>query len=230
MERHSHFQAIGRDTADNFRNCSGRVFRIAGIFAFRREDKEVITTRFEAGGAESFQQDFFGGSGISCTFEANQLSFAKRPGYPLRGVFDVLKVGVLLRGQRRGDANDDAVRFSEPLEICRRFESFLFNQHPEPFGGNVSNVGFPGLELSHFGRIDIEAEHGKVFFSETQDERQTDVSQTDNADSSFVRLDFCDQIIFNSPLRTFTGSRSLSVSWYWLNFNCSGGYYGAGAI
>src|SRR3989442_6257088 len=127
-----------------------RRFRIAGIFAFRREDKEVITTRFEPGGAESFQQDFFGGSGISCTFEANQLSSAKRPGYRVRGVFDVLKVGVLLRSQRRADANDDAIRFSEPLEICRRFESVLFNQHPEPFGGNVSNVGFPGLERSHF--------------------------------------------------------------------------------
>ena len=94
----------------------------------------------------------------------------------------------------------------------------------------MSNVGFPGLELSHFGRIDIEAEHRKVFFTETQNERQTDVSQTDNADSSFVRLDFCDQIIFNSHLRTFTGGRSLSVSWYWLNFNCSGGYYGAAAV
>src|SRR3989442_10272799 len=106
-----------------------RRFRIAGIFAFRRKDKEVITTRFEPGGAESFQQDFFGGSGISCTFEANQLSFAKRPGYRVRGVFDVLKIGILLRGQRRGDANDDAIRFSQSLEIGRWFELFLLDQH-----------------------------------------------------------------------------------------------------
>ena len=119
----------------------------------------------------------------------SSVAFAQRAGHCIRGLFDVLKVGILFGRERRGNTRNDAVRFGKPGKIARRFKTFFSSESLKTSRINMANVGFPAIELGHFLRIDIEAENLKALFTKTQDQRQPDIAKSDDANSCPVRFD-----------------------------------------
>jgi len=58
----------------------------------------------------------------------------------------------------------------------RRFS----DKRSEGRGIDVFDVAFPLPQHFHFGRIDVEAGHGKAGFAKFDHQRKTDIAKTDN--------------------------------------------------
>ena len=54
----------------------------------------------------------------------------------------------------------------------------------------MADVRFTGVQLSDFDRVYIESHDGEMLFGETQDQREADVAESNNADSRSMCLNF----------------------------------------
>ena len=61
----------------------------------------------------------------------------------------------------------------------------------------MPDVRFPGVELPDLGGIDIEAKDREMFLAEAQYQRQTHITEADNADARPACLNTADQFVFH---------------------------------
>ena len=82
------------------------------------------------------------------------------PSDALAGVEDVgnVRLPILVQGRRNTD--NDRVHFPDTTEIRGRRERARPHRLGHGFGGNVLDVTLALVKRVHFGRIDIQSQHG----------------------------------------------------------------------
>ena len=122
----------------------------------------------------------------------------------LGGVQHKAEIGLALAGQRRRHAQQDRIGLAEPGHLAGRGESFRLPQCGNALAADVTDVGLPGIEPRHLDRIEIEAEHPEATLGDRSRQRQSDVTQADDAD-------FCRTVAETSGQRVDIGRRTGAV-------------------
>ena len=115
---------------------------------------------------------------------------------------DVGQVGLAGVGQRRRDADDDGVGFSQAREVRGRLEPS--GQHLRgSIRRDVADVALAAPELLDLDRVDVEAEDRESACRERARQWQADVPEADDADDGLMFLDL--------GLQGGSGSRALAT-------------------
>ena len=100
----------------------------------------------------------------------------------LAGRNDVLNIGFAIFGQRGRHADDGGIQLRRTAEVRRRFEQSGVTCSGDVGGGDVADVGLPGVERRGLGGVDIQTDDFMAVARKLQRQRQADVTQTDHAD------------------------------------------------
>ena len=107
----------------------------------------------------------------------------------IQGAGDVAEVGLEVFVERSGDAEDDGVAVLDAGEIRGGVEFAGGAGVGDLSGGNVLDVAGAGAEVVDFRGVDIEAERLVARASVGEDEWQTDIAETDDANDGLFLLD-----------------------------------------
>ena len=77
---------------------------------------------------------------------------------------------------------------TEKSVVARNFPGF--HQRAQRVGGNVLDIGFAAIQLRDLGFLNVDAGDRKSGFGELDRQRQTDVTEADDADARGAGLDF----------------------------------------
>ena len=109
------------------------------------------------------------------------------------GVRDEAQIGFVIFIQRSRNTNNDRVHLRQLGIVGGRRKPFL-----SPPGSPLArcvDVG-PALgERLNLTRIDVKTSHAKFLLAVKQRQRQSDISQSDNADTGFALLNFVLELI-----------------------------------
>src|SRR5690242_7349613 len=95
-----------------------------------------------------------------------------------------------MRPEGRGDATDDDIRFSEASKVECRVELRALLQIAHQRIAEVLEVALPLFERVNLVRIDIETDRRKSRPMKRRQQRQPDVTQTDDADDRGGGINF----------------------------------------
>jgi hypothetical protein len=106
-------------------------------------------------------------------------------------------VGVLGLAQRRGDADVDRVEFRHGAVIGGGAQRAGADEGVDVGGQHVGDVRLAGGDRRNFSRVEVETRGGETRSCELHRERQADVTETDDSDTSRTRVDASAQFLGN---------------------------------
>src|SRR5208282_6927922 len=116
---------------NHFWNIVTRDLGVAGILALgRKRDPDIMVAGCALAGGfqlglvflfENRNEDFFGGPGVGCTLEDDDLAGAQIGRDSVGGVGDAAEIGLVILVERRGDADDNRVHGGDLRIVSRGF-------------------------------------------------------------------------------------------------------------
>ena len=143
-----------------------------------------VLARDEARLLEHGPDALAGHAGVGRGLEHHELSGLEHSGDPVDGTHQRSKVGLVVRGQRRRDADHDGVADRQLRDARRRLDARC--QRAQARGRHVLDVRLAPAELSDPPRVEVDADHALPRFGERQRERQADVAQPHDPDSHLL--------------------------------------------
>ena len=120
-----------------------------------------------------------------------------------RGVFNVAQIGLAIFIERRGDANDDGVRFRELGEIGDGIEVAAVHELLDFCLRDVFDVGFAGVQHANFFGIGVKSSDLVTGFSKAKSERKADVATANDGDFELAAFEK-----FGSSVRSHEGEQA----------------------
>ena len=194
--------------ANDLGNVVARDGVVAGIFPLGREGnvKDSALLRFARAldleavrivGFEDWDEHLLGSAGVGGAFEDDQLPFLQPWGGGFGGVLDVAKVGLMVLGERSGNAHDDGVHVCKAREVVGGAKSLL-ERTLNLRHRYAENVGSTGLKVVHFFGVNVESSDFESCLGKKQREGQTDISESDDSDFGSSRVDAVHSLPGNS--------------------------------
>jgi hypothetical protein len=120
-----------------------------------------------------------------------------------RGVFNVAQVGFAIFVQRRGDADDDGVRFREPGEIRDGVEMAAVHELLDFRLRDVLDVGPASIQHANFFWIGVKTSDLVTGFGEAEGEGEADVTTSNDGDFQLAAFEE-----FGSSIRCHEGENA----------------------
>ena len=214
----------------------------AGVLALGRvgEVEPVVAAALQAFGLEAGEHDLTGRARVGRRLQHDELARAQGPGDVVGGLLDVTEVRLQVFSERRRDATDQDVGLAHSAEVGGGVEPGALVQAGDQLRAQVLEIALALLEGVDLVGIDVKAQGREAGAVERGEQRQTDVTQTDDADDCLVVFDLGFQAHEgHSAVTLFARLRGLSTlhprvtaAWYasnWSGTTLSSGWSGSSA-
>ena len=151
--------------------------------------------RCERRGLQDGLEAFVGGAWIGRGYEIDELAGAEGRAGLVGGRLHVGHVGLALRSQRGGDADENGVGLAEAGKVRGRGEATGGYCSGDAAAVEVLDVALATVELGDLVGIHVETEDGKALLDEGESQREADVTHADDADEGVVGLDLGEEAV-----------------------------------
>jgi len=190
-----HGERIAAFGADDLWDGGGAEVGVAGILALGAIGNEKVDTGGESAQLLSQRLDeLFGGAGVGGGLEDDELPFAQMRPDGAHGILDVRHVGLAVLVERGGHAEKEDVGLGDAGEVGGGVAAVGGGEAAHHVLAEVLDVAGAVGEVLDFALVDVEPEAGEAFFVEGPDEREADVTESDNADDGGFVLDLLVQL------------------------------------
>jgi len=204
VERAGKFRSSRIQPADDFGNIAASHGGVSRIFAFGRKSYEKFIgchfcspRRFQTSFVLFFENryhDFFGGAGISCALENDELSGAQMRRDGVCSIGDEAEIGFVIFVQRGGDADDDGVHLGD-LRVVRGRGKAMRLRRLDFFGGDAIDVGTAFGEGVDLPLVNIESRDLELLLAVEQGKREPDIAHANDANLGLALLNLAFQLV-----------------------------------
>jgi len=194
VERDGAFAGVGVIGADDFWGGAHGKVLVVRVLALGRKGDPEIDIALSAGLFEDRLHHLVGGARPGARLKNEHLPRAQVLFQLVRGILDVGEVGfaVLVERRRQGDENDIRLRgFGEISGVFHLAEGVDLL---DILCGDVLDVALAGAELVDLALIDVEADDGETLACELDEQRQSYIAQSHDAQHSLFGINLCFEV------------------------------------